>query len=352
MKILVLNPGSTSTKAAVYEDDVLSANENVAHSVDVLSKFSDVLDQLDYRFGIVKDFLKRNNLEMKDIDCVVSRGGTPRDVHSGATIIDDRLVDSLIHRPKQKHPSNLGPLIADKIAKENKIPAYIYDPISTFELNEYARVWGVKGIERDSMCHVLNARAVTLEVARENGKTLQDFTAITVQIGGGNSISLWKNGLLTDVVPCDEGVFSAERCGMLRAERILDLVEEYGIEQMRKWCVGKGGFVSLLGTNSIKEIEERIVNEDKEAEFYMKAFSYQMARYIASLYTPVKGEVDGLIFTGGGANWKRMIHEVLDYLSFLSPKVYLKPGEREMDALAQGALRVMRGEETAHIYEG
>ncbi|MDR3278961.1 MAG: butyrate kinase, partial [Synergistaceae bacterium] len=188
MFVLVINPGSTSTKVAVYEDAKELHKKAISHSRDELSRFGSILDQLDYRHGLVTDFISEIGFALSKLDCVISRGGSPPDIRSGATIISDALVTALRERPKEPHPACLGPIIASRIAKEVNIPAYMYDPITADELNPLARIFGVKGIEHDSMCHVLNSRAMGIAVAKESGRAFEEMTFIVAHFGGGNSV--------------------------------------------------------------------------------------------------------------------------------------------------------------------
>lgn len=352
MKTLVINPGSTSTKAAIFEDDKELARENLAHSKDDLSKFKVWTEQLDYRYGLVMDFLKGAGCNAADLSCVMSRGGSPPGIYAGATRVDDRLVDALLNRPLEPHPASLGPVIAAKIAKEAGIPALVYDPITSDELNDLAKVYGVKGITHNSMCHFLNTHAMGLKLARDLGKDFNTMNIMVAHIGGGNSVCLWKQGHPVDVVPGDACVFSAERAGFMRSERMVQLVEEYGAAACTGWLHGKGGFVSLLGTNDLREVEKMIVDGNEEALLYQRAMAYQLSKCMCSLLPAADGCLDAIIITGGGAYWDRMTDDVRARLAFLNVPVHIMPGENEMQALAEGALRVMRGEETARAYTG
>lgn len=352
MKILVINPGSTSTKAAVFEDDQELVRENISHSKDELASFKEWTDQLDYRYGLVMQFLKKAGYRPEDLSCVMSRGGSPPGIHAGATAVDERLVDALLNRPLEPHPASLGPVIAARIAEEAGIPAYIYDPITSDEFDPLAKIYGVKGIAHNSMCHFLNTHAMGIKLAAQLGRAFGDMNILAVHIGGGNSICLWKHGHPVDVVPGDACAFSAERAGLMRSERMVQLVQEYGAETCIGWLHGKGGFVSLLGTNDLREVERQIVEGSNEALLCQKAMAYQLSKYICSLLPAADGAVDGIMITGGGAYWERLTKDVICRLRFLNIPVYIMPGENEMQALAEGALRVMRGEETAQKYEG
>jgi butyrate kinase len=352
MNILVLNPGSTSTKLAIYKDSEELHKRTISHSKEELAQFPTVMDQLDFRYGLVMDFLREVGFEPYKLECVMSRGGSPPNVRTGATAIDENLITALRERPKEPHPASLGPIIADRIAKQAGIPAYIYDPITADELNPLARVFGVKGIENDSMAHVLNAHAMGISVAKEIGKPFDSLNLIVAHIGGGNSVCFWSYGHLTDVVPGDAGAFSAERCGFMRSERLVQMCQQYGPETIIGWLHGKGGTVSLLGTNDLREVERMIKEGNDYALLCMRAMAYHIAKSVASLLPVTSGKVDGIVFTGGGAGSSILMDEVKSRLIFLNIPIYIRPGEQELQALAEGALRVMRGEEAVHKYEG
>ena len=350
MITLVINPGSTSTKVAIYEDSKELVKETLTHSKDDLSKFSTIPDQLDFRLGLVTGFLEEKGYSPDRLDCVVSRGGAPPDARSGATVINDALVTALRERPKEPHQACLGPIIALRIATDAEIPAYMYDPISVDELNPLARVFGVKGIEHDSMCHVLNTRAMAIAVSKEIGCSFNKSCFIVAHFGGGNSVSCWNGGQLYDVIPGDAGAFSAERCGAIRCERLIELCEKNDDKTIIGWYHGNGGMVSLLGTNDFREVEKMIASGDEYALLCEQAMAYQLSKSIASLFPAVNGCVKGIILTGGGAYWKRLANDIMSRLSYLKTHIYLRPGENEMQSLAEGAFRVMSGEEEAHIY--
>jgi butyrate kinase len=350
MKILVLNLGSTSTKLAVYNDEVEEKKVSLSHTKEEYSRFW--LDQLDFRFDYVMEFLKEAGYAPADFDCVISRGGSPPNIHSGATAIDDTLVEALRERPMEPQPANLSPIVARKIADAAGIPAYVYDPITADELGPLARVFGVKEVKRDSMCHILNGRAMGISVAKEMGRPFDTLTLIVAHIGGGNSIGLWSLGRPIETVPGDACAFSAERCGFIRSEKLLQLTKEYDFETIQGWLHGKGGFVSLLGTNDLREVEKRIADGDAEALLCEQAMAYQLSRFIASLLPVTDGRADGIVLTGGGAHWDRLVNDIKKRIAFFNIPVYVRPGENEMQSLAEGACRIMRGEEQVHAYQG
>ena len=191
MIILVLNPGSTSTKVAIYEDKTEVFKTSIAHSKEELAQFDSIMDQFEFRYNIVLETLKAAGYTLEQLDCVISRGGAPENALTGATVIDERLIESLRTRPKEPHPAATGPAMAYKISQEMNIPAWIYDPVSADELSPLARVFGIKGIEHDSMCHVLNSHAMGIAQAKELGKKFEDCTFIVAHFGGGNSTACW-----------------------------------------------------------------------------------------------------------------------------------------------------------------
>lgn len=352
MKILVLNPGSTSTKVALFENAAEIERIDIHHSREELSQFHSLMDQLDFRYHLVRNFMDNINLQSKELDCVVSRGGSPPNASAGATAINDRLVDALRYRPKEPHPASLGPIIARRIADEAHIPAYIYDPITADELNPLAKIYGIKGIEYDSMCHFLNTHAQAIAIAKELGKSLEELNIIVAHFGGGNSVCLWSHGHPIDVIPGDAGGFSSERAGFMRAEKMIQLCREHGFDKMTGYLHGKGGFVSLLGTNDLREVEKKIEAGDEYALLCQRAMAYHLSKNIASLFPVTNGNIDGIVLTGGGANWQRLVNDIKDRLAYLNKPFFVRPGENEMQALAEGALRVMMGTEEAHEYTG
>lgn len=350
MKSLVLNLGSTSTKVAIYEYEDVKCTQVFRHSTKDLSCFTKLSDQLEFRRELVARFLKEQGYTPRDLDCVISRGGTPPNVRSGATLVNEQLKDALLNHPLDQNPASLGPVIAYGIAQEGDIPAYIYDPVTANELNPLARMFGVKGIEHDSMGHVLNTRAVGISVAEELGKRFDELNLIIVHLGGGNSTMLWEHGKLTDTIPTDFGSFSSERCGNIRSARVLDLCREYGTDMVKSWFNGKGGMVSLLGTNDLREVEQMIADGDKFALRCEQALAYQLCKLISSLLPVVNGKIDGIVMTGGGAYWERLMQDIQKRLDYLNVPFYIRPGENEMKALSEGAVRLMEGKEKAHIY--
>ena len=348
--ILVLNPGSTSTKIAIYKNTEELISKNLHHPAKELSRYDSIQAQLGYRYGIIRQFMEEAGYPPDRLDCIISRGGAPPFAKAGATVIDENFLDALVNHPLEQHPAGLGPVIADELAREGGIPAYIYDPVTANELLPQARLGGIKDMERDSMCHILNGHAQGIAVARELGRKFEEMNLIVAHFGGGNSVCAWVKGHPVDVVPGDACSFSAERCGLIRGEKLLDMVKEEGVDKVRTYFHGKGGIVSWLGTNDLRSVEEEIQRENEQAVLIEQAMAYQLSKSIISLMPAADGAFDGIILTGGGANWRRLTDDVSAHLTFLQLPIYIRPGEKELSALAGGAYRVMTGAETAHRY--
>lgn len=350
MKILVINPGSTSTKVAIYEDERELFMENISIEADELKKYKTLYDQLDMRYRQVMDFLKKCRISEAELDVIASRGGMLPPVRSGAYVIDDKLVEVLRYRPSHLHASNLGAMIAHKIAAPRAIPAFIYDSVAVDELSQVARLSGIKGRDRRSFSHVLNTRAVAREYCSEKGLDYLKSTLIVAHLGGGISVNIQKDGKVVDVVTAEEGPFSPERAGGLQVTTCVEICKEEGMEKLQKYECGEGGIMSYLGTKDVREVEKRIAEGDLEAQIVYRAMAYQIAKAIGSLATVEKGKIDAILLTGGMAHSKMLTNWIKEQVQFIAP-VYTYPGEFEMQALALGALRVMRKEENARRIE-
>lgn len=346
MKILVINPGSTSTKVAIYEDVEEEIIENITISTQVLSQFEDLYDQTEMRLKQVLDFLEDNSISLKDLDVIVSRGGMLPPLHSGAYVVDDTLCDIMRNHPAQIHASNLGALVAREISKMADIPAYIYDAVSVDELNDFARLSGVKKYPRRSFSHALNTRAVAMKYCKDKGLDYYNSSIIVAHLGGGISLNFQKNGKLVDICSSDEGPFSTNRAGVLPIYSCIIIAEEEGHMGLQRYEDSTGGLVSYLGTNDARQVEEMIQSGNEDAKLVYESMAYQIAKSIGSLAVVDNGRVDGILLTGGMAHSKMLTQWVTERVSSLGP-VYIYPGEFEMKALAQGAYRVMKGEEEA-----
>ncbi|MBP2652812.1 MAG: butyrate kinase [Firmicutes bacterium] len=351
-KILAINPGSTSTKIAVFENEKELFRQNIEHSSAELAKYKSIAEQFDFRKDAVLAFLAANNVSVKDLSAVVARGGSLPPIKGGAYRINEELVDRLKYRPISEHASNVASLIAFEIASSVGIPSYIYDATVVDELDDIARITGMPIIKRASICHTLNMRAVARRYAAEHQKKYDDLNLIVTHLGGGITSSLHSQGRMIDIVSDDEGPFSPERAGMVHGRLLIDecYSGKYDYQTMSKMLRGKGGLVAYLGTNSALEVLERIKNGDKEAELVFQAMAYQIAKSIGELATVVQGKVEGIILTGGLAYSELLTNWIKKNVEFIAP-VTIYPGENELESLALGGLRVLRGEEEAHEYD-
>jgi butyrate kinase len=350
-KILVINPGSLSTKVALYENENAIYKKAIEHPIEELEIYKKIIDQFNFRLASVMDFLKEIGVTPKELTCIVSRGGFLPPVKSGAYIINKEMVDFLRFRPTGQHASNLGAIIAYEIAAPHNIPAYIYDCLCVDEMEPIAKISGLKEVERKSFVHILNMRAMAIKTASKIGKSYTDLNLIILHLGGGVSLAILKKGKVVDMITDDEGPFTPERCGTLPGKEFVGLCYEKGIPTVEKMLRGRGGFVSYFGTSNTLEVEERIRKGDQYAKLVFEAMAYQIAKSIGELATVVNGEVDRIILTGGVAHSEMLMGWVKKRVEFIAP-VVIAPGENEMEALAFGALRVIRNEEDAHVFNG
>jgi len=352
-KLLVINPGSTSTKVSYFEDEKEIYREKIEHSIEELKNFKRVFDQYEFRKLRVLDFLKRHSINEKELFCIVGRGGISKPVSAGTYIISEKMIEDLRNSPIE-HASNLGPVIAYEIAKSLGIPAYTVDPITVDEFQDIARITGLKEINRRSRFHALNTRYVAKKRAEMFGKKIEDFNFIVVHLGGGISVGAHKKGRVVDVNNAlnGDGPFAPERAGSLPTQDLVDLCfsGKYTFEEMKKKLAGNGGLVSLLGTNDAREVEKRIQNGDSYAKLCYEAMAYQTSKTIGEMASVLKGEIDAIVITGGIAYSKMLTDWIIERVSFLG-RILLYPGEDEMEALNSGALRVLRKEEEAKIYD-
>lgn len=352
-KILAINPGSTSTKIAVYENTEEKLSQSLSHSAEELAQFSNITEQLDYRFNKITEFLFEKGLSSKDFSAVVGRGGLLRPMVSGTYTIDDEMLGYLKNNRFGAHASNLGAILADRIAKQADCAAFIVDPVVVDELDPIARVSGLPGIERRSIFHALNQKAVAKRFAKSKGLVYEDLNIIIAHLGGGISVGCHKQGRVVEVNNAlnGEGPFSPERAGTLQAGQLADTIYKNNLtpSEVSKMLAGKGGLVAHLSTNDAREVEARIGAGDKQAELVYQAMIYQVARYIAAAAVPVCGKVDYIILTGGIAYSEYLTSKIKEYVAFIAPVITI-PGENELQALAEGAYRVLAGEETAKKY--
>lgn len=346
-RILSINPGSTSTKVAVYEDEKELFCRSVTHDSDKLRSFKFIEDQLPFRLDCVREILSQQGFSETELSAVVGRGGLFPDMKTGGYAVTDDMLEMIRSGRASPHASNLGALLADAVARPLGIPAYIYDPVSADELTEVSRVVGFKGMHRHSFCHVLNTRATAMKHAQSLGRRYEDMRYLIAHLGGGISISAHKYGRIVDIIADDSGPFSPERAGSMP---LLDVVElcysgKYTKREMLTLLRGEGGMKALLGTSDCREIEKRIETGDEYAALVYDAQAYQIAKGVGNLVPALEGNIDYIILTGGLAYSERLTQRVKYYLGEKLAPIAIMPGENEMEALSLGTLRILKGEE-------
>lgn len=353
IRLLIINPGSTSTKIAVFEDENMICEETLRHSVEELGKYNKIFDQFEFRKNIIIKALENKNMDLESIDAVVGRGGLLKPIEGGTYRVNEKMLEDLKCGLLGEHASNLGGILAYEIAKLINVQAFIVDPVVVDELQDVARISGIKEIERISIFHALNQKAVARRYAKSIGKKYEDLNLIVAHLGGGVSVGTHKNGKVIEVPNAlnGDGPFSPERAGGLPVGDLIKLCYsgKYTQEELMKKIVGNGGLVSYLGTNDAREVEERIKNGDEYARLVYYAMAYQIAKEIGSSAAVLHGKVDAIILTGGIAYDKMFTSWIEEMVSFIS-EVIIYPGEDELTALAEGGLRVLRGVEEAKVY--
>ena len=352
-KILVINPGSTSTKIAVFEDENKLFEETLRHTIDELAPYHNIPDQTEFRTNIILDCFKKRGFDGKTLDAISCRGGVLRPIPSGTYSVNDTMVKDCFEGARGQHASNLGALVSDKLSKMWGVPAYTVDPTVVDELIPVARYTGNPKFVRESKFHCLNQKAVAKRYAKEIGKPYESLNLIVCHMGGGVSVGAHVKGEVVDTGNAleGEGPFSPERSGTLPSGALVDLCfsGKYTEQEIRRMITGNGGLLAYTGSTDMQELMRRAATDAKVREV-IDAFHYRVAKEIGAMAAAMKGQVDQIILTGGIAHGQETVDALKGYVSWIAP-VTVYPGEGELLALAEGALRVLRGEETAKIYE-
>lgn len=351
-KILIINPGSTSTKIGVYEDETQVMEETLRHSTEEIAQYATIYDQKDFRKDVIVSVLKEKGVELNDIDVVVGRGGLLKPIPGGTYETTPELLEDLKIGKQGQHASNLGGILAKEIASELNVPSYIVDPVVVDELQDVARLSGHPEMPRISIFHALNQKAVAKRYAKETGKAYEDLNLIVVHMGGGVSVGAHKNGKVVDVANAldGDGPFSPERAGGLPSGALMKLCfsGKYTQAEVGKMINGNGGFNAYVGTNDMRDLV-KMAETDDNAKLVMDAFHYQLVKEIGAMAVVLGGKVDQIILTGGIAYNAITQEAIKEAVEWIAP-VTVYPGEDELLALAQGAIRVMSGEEEAMKY--
>jgi len=352
-KLIGINPGSTSTKIAYFTGEKKQWVENIAHPLNELAVFPRVVDQLPYRLKLLRRVLKDKEITVEKLAAIVGRGGLLKPIPGGVYTVDGTMLRELKEEVHGKHASNLGALLAYELGSAHGIPSFIVDPICVDEMDALARVSGLPQVRRRSVFHALNQKQQARRAASELGKRYEDVNLIVAHLGGGITIGAHRRGRVVDVNNGvdGEGPLTPERSGALPAAEVVNLAfsGQYSREELLHLINGRGGLVAYLGTNSARDVEERAAAGDAGADLLFSAVCYQVAKEIGACSTVLAGQVSAIVLTGGLVYSTRVVQELSRQVGFIAP-ILVYPGEDEMAALAEGVIRVLRGEETARSY--
>jgi len=353
-KLLIINPGSTSTKIGVYEDEKEVLVETLRHSSEEIARFEGIFEQLDFRKDVILNVLKEKKFDINTLDAIVGRGGLLKPIEGGTYSVNEAMLHDLKIGVQGQHASNLGGIIANEIGRTLGIPAFIVDPVVVDEMMDVARVSGFPEIERKSIFHALNQKAVAKRYAKEKGKKYEEINLIVAHMGGGISVGAHKAGKIIDVNNAldGEGPFSPERSGGLPVGDLAKMCfsGKYTLEDIKKKINGKGGLVAYLNTNDAKEVSDKAEAGDDKFKLILDAMQYQVAKEIGKCAAVLSGKVDAIILTGGIAYGKSTVNYIKERVEFICP-VVVYPGEDELLALAEGGLRVLNHQEKAREYK-
>jgi butyrate kinase len=352
--ILAINPGSTSTKIAVFKNKEQIFTKNIKHSNEELAPFKKITDQFEFRKDVIHEVLKEEGICIDNIHIVMGRGGLVRPIPSGVYAINEKMKEDLRNSPLGEHASNLGGLIADYIAHElPNAKAYIANPVVVDEMEDVARIAGHPAFQRRSVFHALNQKATARRHAESQNKEYDELNLIVAHLGGGISVGAHKKGMVVDVNHAigGEGPFSPERAGSVPIVELVNLCfsGEKTLEEIKKMLIGQGGLTAYLGTNSAYDVEQMVNNGDKNATLIYDAMAYQVSKIIGAMAAVLEGDIDGILITGGVAYDKWFCERIRMRVHRFAP-VFIYPGENEMEALAMNGYRVIRGEADVKAY--
>jgi butyrate kinase len=352
-RVLAINPGSTSTKIAVYEGDKAVFKETLRHSAEELAPFKRITDQFDFRKEVIEKCLAQAGIEVGSLNAIIGRGGLFKPIPSGTYAVNQSMLDYIKAGTGGDHASNLGCLIADDIARDAGVKAYIVDPVVVDELGPLARYSGLPEIPRVSIFHALNQKAVARRASKDLGKKYQELNLIVVHLGGGISVGIHEKGKVVDVNNAlnGDGPFAPERAGGLPTGDLVKMCfsGKFSQAEMMKKLAGQGGCVSHLGTNDGREMEEKVKAGDARTTLVVEAMAYQVSKCIGEMATVVKGRVDAIVLTGSFAYFPEFIEWIKERVSWIA-QVLVYPGEDEMTALAEAGMRILKGEEPPREY--
>lgn len=354
MKLLIINPGSTSTKVSVYEDELSLFEDSVFHDAPELLRYASVNDQVPFRTQTVLEILKRHGFSLRDIDVIVGRGGSAYPQPSGVMRIDRLLYgDTRDGKGGSEHAAKLGVLVAWELGREYGQDMFTLDPTNVDELCDYARLTGILGVYRNAQSHALNQRATAMTHARGMGRRYEDCNFVVAHIDGGVTVNAHQHGRMVDgnVGAGGEGSFAPTRIGYVPVLPLLDYIDAHSTDEVRLMCSRAGGFVSLFGTSDAGKIHQRVEAGDPKAVLVWKTFAYQISKQIGEMSAVLCGNVDGILLTGGLVRFDDLIADIKEHCGWIAP-VTVYPGEMEQDALAHSVLRALRGQCPINTYTG
>ncbi|MFY4776240.1 butyrate kinase [Metabacillus sp. RGM 3146] len=352
-RILVINPCSTSTKIGVFDNERLVFEKTLRHDSDEISSFNSVINQFEFRKQAVLETLDQEGMNISKISAVCGRGGLLRPIEGGTYIINEKMLQDLRKGYAGQHASNLGGILAYEIASGLNIPSYIVDPVVVDEMEPIARISGIPSIERKSIFHALNQKAAARKVAAQHGKSYKEMNLIITHMGGGITVGVHHKGRVIDVNNGlhGDGPFSPERAGTVPCGDLAAMCfsGDYFREEVMRKLAGQGGLVGYLGTNNAQAAQQMADSGDEKARLVLQAMAYQIGKEIGAASAVLKGKVDAIVLTGGLAHGKDFVKEISSYVDWIAD-IIVFPGEDELLALTEGALRVLRGEEMAKVY--
>ncbi len=355
-KVLAINPGSTSTKVAVFKGEEKLFSENVGHAAEDLAKFKEVSDQLEYRFELIDGMLKENNIDVSDLDAVVGRGGGLMASEGGVYEINDVLYDHAVRGANGvQHPAQLGPQIAKRFADKVGCRAFVVNPPDTDEFCDVARMTGIKGVIRSSHIHALNQKETAIVHSKKNGVKYEDMNYIVCHIGGGTSIAAHQKGKMIDGndIVAGDGPMTPTRSGSVPVAELVTYIFDNNLDKKtaKALATKTGGFVDLLGTSDARDVTKMAAEGNEFAALVWDAMIYQIIKQVGAMAAAMHGKVDAILMGGGMVHDKGLVEKVTEAVSFIAP-VFAYPGEFEMEAMASGATRVLDGEEAVKTYTG
>lgn len=354
-KIFAINPGSTSTKIALFEDEEALFAHNVTHDAEKLQEFAEIRDQLEYRKNIILEELAKRNVALDGVDAFVGMGGGLVSLVSGTYTVNETMLDHARIGLTVKHPATLGCQLAYDFSQEYGGKAFVVNPPDVDELEDRARITGLEGVYRESRIHALNQKETGIRYAKSLGKRYEDLNLVICHIGGGISVTAHRQGLMVDSNDCvnGDGPMAPTRAGAIPAKNLIEMCYsgKYTFKEMYEKITKNGGLVSHLGTSDAREVAARIAEGDSYAKLIYDAMIYQIGKAVGSCIAVLKGKVDGIIITGGIARDHYLVESLIEMIGYAAP-VMVMPGELENEALASGALRVLRGEESPKEYTG